>query len=253
MTERGITCERAAELLSDHLEGTLGGVIAADLRAHLETCAACRDLKDALADVVLLLHTGAEVAPAPDLAERAATAALRAGRRARAPLEAVSMVGRLRRLVPRPSSWGVPASVQAVAAVLAIALSGLLLFAGSAAKRQSWATTVPRVTERVAGATVYLVERKDRLVEDFRLLRVVISTAFEGRVDRVNDRVEDYRRLLERRRQDEKAKDDKKGQASLGGQRFAGSPAPDPETSEPTPRPPRRRTWEDEQRKESRT
>ncbi len=67
-------------------------------------------------------------------------------------------------------------------------------------------------------------ERKDRLVEDLRLLRVVISTAFEGRVDRVNDRVEDYRRLLERRRQDEKARDDsKKGQASLGGQRFASS------------------------------
>ncbi|HEV7502664.1 MAG TPA: hypothetical protein VGQ33_21755, partial [Vicinamibacteria bacterium] len=55
-------------------------------------------------------------------------------------------------------------------------------------------------------ATVYVVEKKERLVEDFRLLRVVISTAFEGRLDRVNDRVDDYRRLLERR-QNEQAKD----------------------------------------------
>jgi hypothetical protein len=29
----------------------------------------------------------------------------------------------------------------------------------------------------------------------------MIATAFEGRVDRVNDRVDDYRRLLEKRRQ----------------------------------------------------
>ena len=42
-------------------------------------------------------------------------------------------------------------------------------------------------------AGVYLLERKDRLVEDVRMLRVVIGAAFEGRVDRVNDRVDDYR------------------------------------------------------------
>jgi hypothetical protein len=29
---------------------------------------------------------------------------------------------------------------------------------------------------------------------------VVLGTAFEGRLERVNDRVEDYRRLLDRRR-----------------------------------------------------
>ena len=49
---------------------------------------------------------------------------------------------------------------------------------------------------------MYVAEKKDRLVEDFRMLRVVVGTAFEGRVDRVNDRVEDYRRLLERRQRD---------------------------------------------------
>jgi hypothetical protein len=45
-----------------------------------------------------------------------------------------------------------------------------------------------------------LIVKKERLVEDVRLLGVVLSTAFEGRLDRVNERVQDYRRLLERRR-----------------------------------------------------
>jgi hypothetical protein len=52
-------------------------------------------------------------------------------------------------------------------------------------------------THVVASAQEHAV----RLVEDLRMLRVMIATAFEGRVDRVNDRVDDYRRLLEKRRQ----------------------------------------------------
>jgi len=55
------------------------------------------------------------------------------------------------------------------------------------------------VSETVT-ASNQLMERKNRLFEDVRLLGVVLTTAFEGRVDRVNERVEDYRRLLERRR-----------------------------------------------------
>ena len=60
--------------------------------------------------------------------------------------------------------------------------------------------------ERASTAGVYLNERKDRLLEDVRILRVVVGAAFEGRLDRVNDRVEDYRRLLERRQSEEKKK-----------------------------------------------
>ena len=33
-----------------------------------------------------------------------------------------------------------------------------------------------------------------------RVLGVVLSTAFEGRIERVNERVNDYKRLLERRK-----------------------------------------------------
>jgi hypothetical protein len=63
-----------------------------------------------------------------------------------------------------------------------------------------------RVLERASNAGVYVMERKDRLVEDVRILRVVVGAAFEGRLDRVNDRVEDYRRLLEKRKSAEQKK-----------------------------------------------
>ena len=54
--------------------------------------------------------------------------------------------------------------------------------------------------DRTVTAGSFLLERKDRLVEDVRILGVVIGTAFEGRLDRMNERVNDYRQLLERRR-----------------------------------------------------
>ena len=39
------------------------------------------------------------------------------------------------------------------------------------------------------------------------MLRVVLETAFEGRVERVNERVEDYKKLLERRKGNAPAED----------------------------------------------
>jgi hypothetical protein len=62
---------------------------------------------------------------------------------------------------------------------------------------------------------VYLSERTDRLLEDIRILRVVISAAFEGRLDRVNDRFDDYRRLLEKRRAAETRKRSQTGARGL--------------------------------------
>jgi hypothetical protein len=103
----------------------------------------------------------------------------------------------------------VPFAVQAVAAALALVVTaGLVMAAGST----PGAPARPRFGRRIADATVYVVERKDRLIEDFRLLRVVVSTAFEGRLDRVNDRVDDYRRLLEQRKKDETRRDEKKSE-----------------------------------------
>jgi hypothetical protein len=44
---------------------------------------------------------------------------------------------------------------------------------------------------------------------------VVLGTAFEGRIERVNERVEDYRRLLDRRRA-APDRDSKRGSGPLG-------------------------------------
>jgi hypothetical protein len=74
--------------------------------------------------------------------------------------------------------------------------------------------TARRLGERSVNVGAYLLERKDRLVEDVRLLRVVIGTAFEGRMERVNDRVDDYRKLLEKRRAAERDQQGRKGGAA---------------------------------------
>jgi hypothetical protein len=81
-----------------------------------------------------------------------------------------------------------------------------------------------RAAQRIVGQTVNagtsLMDRKDRLVEDVRLLGVVVGTAFEGRLDRVNERVEDYRRMLERRRAE--PADSKSGALALPGRVASG-------------------------------
>lgn len=175
MSGAGIDCARAEELLSDDCDGILDAVLRADLERHLRGCPQCRSLRTALGEVVLALKRPPELAAPTGLADRVALAVARDH-------TAPSRTSRMR-------------AVQAAAAALAIAGSSALYMARGAAARQG-----ARLVKRTSNAAVFLLERKDRLVEDVRILRVVVSAAFEGRVDRVNDRVEDYRRLLEKRR-----------------------------------------------------
>jgi anti-sigma factor RsiW len=183
----GMDCRRAEELLSDHLEGTLDALIAADLEAHLAGCPDCRALRSALAEVREVLRSFPAMEPAADLAARAASSALRAPR-------ARPLGFRI------PVPVGVPAWLQAAAAVLALLTTGGVLYA---TQSPAPSRVAARLVDRTVNAGVYILERKDRLVEDVRILRVVIGTAFEGRLDRMNDRVDDYRRLLEKRRANE--------------------------------------------------
>jgi hypothetical protein len=173
-------CHRAEELLSDHLEGVLHAILRADLDLHLARCGDCRALREALGEVVAALHAAPELAPPSGLAERAAAAAL----------------ARPRAVVVRPAIV-VPSWVQAAAAGFALVALGTALMVVGPEKPT-------RAAQRLVGQTVtagsHLMERRDRLVEDVRILGVVLGTAFEGRLDRVNERVEDYRRLLDRRR-----------------------------------------------------
>ena len=173
-------CLRAEELFSDHLEGTLHPILRAELDAHLEGCADCRALRAAFAEAVDALRAFPEVDAPRGLAERAAAAAR----------------ARPRAVVVRPAIV-VPPWFQAAAAGFAlIALGTILAVVGP--ERPT------RAAQRLVGETMTagnsLLERKDRLVEDVRVLGVVLGTAFEGRLDRVNERVEDYKRLLDRKR-----------------------------------------------------
>jgi hypothetical protein len=198
-----LDCTRVHELLSDLQEGTLDAIMQGDAEQHLAGCADCQELRAALAEVLTVLRPPPAFDPASDLAERVATAALAAGRPSRRLL-----AGRW------TQGWSsVPGHVHLLAAALAlVATAGALIASGYG--------SVPaprRVVTRVVNTGVYLIEKKDRVVEDIRILRVVIATAFEGRLDRMNDRVDDYRRLMERRRlqEQDRRNDGKKSKAGL--------------------------------------
>jgi len=173
-------CQRAEELLSDHMEGALHAILRAELECHLARCADCRALREALGEVVLALRAAPALEAPPGLAERAAAAAL----------------ARPRAVVVRPAIV-LPSWVQAAAAGFALVALGTALMVVGPEKPT-------RAAQRLVGQTVtagsHLMERRDRIVEDVRILGVVLGTAFEGRLDRVNERVEDYRRLLDRRK-----------------------------------------------------
>jgi len=181
-----MTCTRAEELLADYCAGDLpAGPLRSELEAHLASCSACRALAAALDDVLALLRAARDpmsarlLEPPPGLAERAAGAALRAGR-----------------VAGRAWSRGLPRRVQGLAAALALLATGAVWAGHGAFDRQ----LPQRLVRRAATAGVRLIERKDRAVEDLRVLRVTVAATFAGRVDTVSERVDDYRRLLERRR-----------------------------------------------------
>jgi hypothetical protein len=206
-----VECRRVEERLSDHLEGALDSVVDAEVRAHIEGCEPCRELRGAMSEVIEALRDAPDMEPSADLAARAASAALRAGR-ARRP-----------RRIGLPTFTGLPPWVLATAAVLALALStGLVTASGGKGPLGH----TGRLAQRVSAVGIYIAEKKDRLAEDVRMLRGVVGTAFEGRVDRVSDRVEDYKKLLERRQREELLE---RGRQAPG----AGAPAPSAPSAAP--------------------
>jgi hypothetical protein len=177
-----LDCGRAEEFFSDYREDALPAPLRADLETHLATCAQCPPLLRALDEVLGVLGSPLDLDPSATLAARVAEASWR----------------RARTTVLRPRVR-VPLQVHALAAGLAAVATAAFLFVQQSAGRPEG--VAGKVKERTVTVAASAQEQAERLVEDLRMLRVMIATAFEGRVDRVNDRVDDYRRLLEKRRQ----------------------------------------------------
>jgi anti-sigma factor RsiW len=180
-----LDCARAEELFSDYREGQLPAPLRGDLERHLESCPRCPPLLAAITDVLDVLRAPLDLDPSASLAERVAQASWKAARTAT--------------VVPFRTALRLPAPVQTLAAGLAMFTTAAFLLVRSAPPEPG--RVAGRVKDQTVSAAVYVQERTVRLVEDLRMLRVVIATAFEGRVERVNDRVDDYKRLLEKRRQ----------------------------------------------------
>lgn len=190
-------CEQAEELFSDYQEGVLPVAAARQLEEHLAGCPACRELMETVGHVVDALRPSADMEPSGDLALRVAQASWRVAAET------------ARKVVAFPTLRRLPWRVHALAAGLAVLATGAVFLV-----RDQGPHLQSRMAQRSVNTGVYLRERGERLWEDLRVLRVVVATAFEGRVDRVNDRVEDYRRLLERRKQG--APDHKQSSAGAG-------------------------------------
>jgi hypothetical protein len=181
-----LDCGRAEELFSDYRDGLLTAPLRGDLERHLASCPRCPDVLAAIDDVLDVLRAPLDVDPSASLAARVAAASWKAARTA-----TVVPIRRVQRL---------PAQVQALAAGLAVCVTSAVLLLQQTAPPDP-GRVAGRVKERTVNAAIYVQERGVRLLEDLRMLRVVIATAFEGRIERVNDRVDDYKRLLEKRRQ----------------------------------------------------
>ena len=177
-------CERTHELLSDYLAGELPEPLRRDVSEHVASCDSCAELHEAFGEVVGLLRELPVVEPSVQLAARVATASWRPPR---------SIPGR--RLPGR--QLRALAALQAAAAIVMLVTGSFALAAGPDSEPIQRAS---RFLERTTNRFAALIQEKDQLVEDLRLIQVVIETALESRIDRVGDRVDDYRRLLEERR-----------------------------------------------------
>ncbi len=175
-------CKGAEELFSESVEGTLAGARRAELDEHLARCPACRTLRDTVREVrAILMETPAVDAPA-DLVERV----VEFSSRRRKGTSARSRIG---------LAWSRRLRLAAAAVLLLSGLASLL-----PNNPVSRSVDSRRLATRAVNLGMQLAEKKDRLVEDLRMLKALASTALQGRVERVNESVDDYRKLLEQRR-----------------------------------------------------
>jgi anti-sigma factor RsiW len=183
-----VDCRRAEELFSDEVEGTLEDPLRSELLAHLQGCSSCPRLLRAVRDVRDHLAASPLLEAPATLVDRTCAAIAQS-----------SAAPRVRGRLQAP-----PLRVLAAAAVLTVVCTGGLLYGGAGAGS---GRTARRYWEKGVQAGTWALERRDRLIEDLKLVRAVVTMAFEGRLDRMSDRVDDYRRALEKQQEDAKRRD----------------------------------------------
>lgn len=174
-------CVKAEDLLAESVDGALGEAVRQELAAHLEGCPRCRALGEALGEVRDILANQPAVDAPEGLAQR--VAAYAAERRALA-----RRTGAARR-------WS--GTLRLAAAVTLCVAGVILLLTGQPTQKIRQGG---RLATQAVNAVVQLGEQKDRLLEDVKILRLLATTAFQGRWEQVGERVDDYKRLLEKRR-----------------------------------------------------
>jgi hypothetical protein len=185
-------CLACEERLPDLADDVLGIVVRGEVERHLEGCPLCRALRDALETTSHELAAGRpDPAPRPGLAREIAR------RTWRRPLTLAAL------WPASPERGGPPWRVQGLAAGMSLFVS-TFIYVGALALHDpgSAPARAYRTVNRNAAA---LRSQGDEWLEDIRLVRVLVSTALGGRLDRVQEQVEDYRRLMEKRRKTQPA------------------------------------------------
>jgi hypothetical protein len=179
-------CAVAEDLLADAVDGELDEAHRVELREHLETCGRCPAIRSALAEVREILAAHPAMQAPEGLAERVAQHAL----------EQRAAASRAVRATPWGGVLRLAAGLTLLAAAVAFVASG-----GAVGRVRSGG----RLVARAVNSVYHLAESTDRLVEDVRILKVLATTAFQGRLEEVGERVDDYKRLIERRRASQQA------------------------------------------------
>ncbi len=174
-------CVKAEDLLAEAIDGTLSAEVREELAAHIAGCSRCRALGEALREVREILGNQPVVDAPEGLVGRVAARAVERRALARRARAARRWSGALR-----------------LAAALTLCTAGVvLLFTGQPTERLRQGG---RLVTRTVNAAIQLGEQTDRLLEDVKILRVLAATALQGRWEQVGERVDDYKRLLEKRR-----------------------------------------------------
>lgn len=202
------TCDAVAEHLGDFREGALAEPWRGRVAAHLRGCEECAALHEALAELSLLLRqeipeprpgfeediaATSAAAPVPDRAPSPTATRIPTGTPAPTAEQTPSVLGFTwpKLVATAREAWRL--SPLPLAAMLAVALSGALLLGLPEERLPELAR---RLRARAATARELLMERQERLLEDVGALRLVVGGAFSSRVERIQEQLEDYRRLV---------------------------------------------------------